>query len=159
MTSFIPLARDPKVWTQRNFITAHGIAETADDEFSIYVNEHYSWPDSYIRRYTLPRNRFMSLTGGWHGGTVVTKPFRFDGETLFINYSTDAAGSVTIRLTDIDGNTVVSDEIYGNALDEAVEFGGKTDVSAFSGKTVVMEIKIKNGSFYGFRFRMAKDKR
>lgn len=152
LTSFITPGMDPKVWTQRNFITAHGIAKTADDEFSIYVNEHYDWPDSYIRRYTLPRNRFMSLTGDWNGGTLVTKPFCFEGGTLFINYATDAAGSVVVRLTDDDGNTAVSEEIFGNSLDEAVEFGGSTDVSAFSGKSVAMEITIKNGSLYGFRF-------
>ena len=58
MESWIAPGPDPRNWTQRSLITASGILETSPAEFSLYVNEHYQWDDSFIRRYTVRRHGF-----------------------------------------------------------------------------------------------------
>ena len=43
---------DLKNWTDRNNMTANGIIETGDTEWSLYISEHYRHADHRIRRLT-----------------------------------------------------------------------------------------------------------
>ena len=60
---------DEKNWTDRNNMPAWGIAETSPGEWSMYISEHYQWPDNRIRRLVLPRHRLASVNAARRGAS------------------------------------------------------------------------------------------
>jgi hypothetical protein len=147
-SAFILPGIDRRLWTQRNFIVARGVLETGDD-LSFYVNEHYSWDDSYIRRYTVPRHRLISLRAK-HFGCFLSKPFILEGSAIKLNYSTIAAGSVRLTLSAQGEPDAQTGEIYGNLLDETVRWGESSDLSRFTGKTVRLRAEMREAALYAF---------
>jgi len=157
--SWIRPSLDQRNWTQRNHITAWGILETSPEEFSLYVAEHYCWPDPYIRRYTVRRHGFGSMNAPYAGGMFVTKPFIFEGSKLHLNYATGAPGSIRVGIVaDSTGwpasgySTEECDIIYGNELDAVVTWKGNADLSKFAGKKVALKFEMKDADLYSFHF-------
>jgi len=159
MEPWIAGGLDPRSWTQRCFITASGILETSPEEFSLYVNEHYQWDDSCIRRYTVRRHGFGSVYGDWKGGAFTTKPILFDGDALYLNYATSAVGSVRVGIIDDKTGKEVRGfglkdcgEIFGNELDKQVTWKGKGDVSKLRGRPVRLVVELRDADLFAFRF-------
>jgi hypothetical protein len=147
-SAFILPGTDRRLWTQRNFIVARGVLETGDD-FSFYVNEHYSWDDSYIRRYTVPRHRLISLHAETFG-CFVSKPFLFKGSAMKLNYATSAAGDIRLTLSAEGLPDVKTGELYGNALNETVLWDGSADLSRFAGREVRLRAEMREADLYAF---------
>ena len=98
------------------------------------------------------------------GGELITNPFRFSGENLFLNYSTSAAGSIHVEIQDINGNPapglsltesvpIRGDELEGKA---GWIYGGKVSekpLRRVAGKTVRLRFVLKDADLYSFRFR------
>jgi hypothetical protein len=152
MEPWIAPGLDRRNWTQRSLITACGILETSPEEFSLYVNEHYYWDDSYIRRYTVRRHGFGSMHADWRGGEFTTRPLIFDGEVLYINYATSAVGGVRVGILDSEFTIDACDEIYGNELGKMVTWKGQGDVSKFAGKPVRLRFELKDADLFSFQF-------
>ena len=113
----------------------------------------------HVERLLLRVDGFVSVTAPYSGGTLLTKPFVFDGGTLEINYSTSAAGSVGIEVQNADGQTIpgyaLADcrEIVGDEIERVVAWTGGTDVKPLSGQTVRLRFEMKDADLYSFRFR------
>ena len=157
--SWIRPGLDRRDWTERNFTTAGGIVETAPEEFSLYVSEHYNWEDAHIRRYTVRRHGFGSMNAPYSGGMFVTKPFIFEGSHLHLNYATGAPGSIRVGIVaDETGwpasgySTEECDIIYGNELDTVVSWKGNADLTKFAGKKVALKFEMKDADLYSFHF-------
>ena len=105
--------------------------------------------------YRLRLDGFRSLKGGYYGSKITMKPFVFEGDTLYLNFSTAAPGNVYITITDEEGNKTESCEIFGDTTERPVDFD--KPLSAFAGKKVVMELKLKEAEVYSFRFGKKKD--
>jgi len=149
---------DRRNWTQRSLIPAWGILETSPEEFSMYVNERYSWDDSFIRRVTVPRHRFASVHGEYEGAVFTTKPIVVEGDSLILNYSTSAPGSVRVGIIDDTGwpaayfGTEDCDVIYGDELEYKVTWRGNSDLSKFRGKPIRLKFVLKAADIYALRF-------
>jgi hypothetical protein len=159
LDSWIRPDLDRRKWNQRNYITAWGILETADDEFSFYVCEHYGWEDAYIRRYVIPRHRFASVYGPPEGGVVITEPLIFSGRNLYLNYATAASGSIRVGIAADDTgwpakgfSTEDCDSIYGNELKRNVTWKGNGDLSKFIGKPVRLKFELKAADLFALQF-------
>jgi len=159
MEPWIAPGLDPRNWTQRSFITASGILETSPEEFSLYVNEHYSWDDSYIRRYTVRRHGFGSMYSDYRGGIFTTRQIIFDGDALYINYATSAVGNIRVGIYDAETGVPLRgfalddcDEIFGNELDKQMTWKGKGDVSKLRGQPVRLVFELKDADLFAFRF-------
>jgi len=156
MEPWIAPCLDPRNWTQRSLITATGILETSPGEFSLYVNEHYHWDDSYIRRYAVRRHGFGSIYADWRGGRFTTKPFVFDGDALYLNYATSAVGGIRVGIADESGKPLRGfrledcEEIFGNELEKQVAWKG--DVSKLQGKPVRLVFELRDADLFAFRF-------
>lgn len=150
---------DQQNWTHRNNMPAWGIAETAHDEWSLYISEHYQWPDNRLRRLVLPRHRIASVHAGAEEGELITHPFTFTGERLVLNYSTSAAGSVQAELQDASGAVIpgyaITDlsPIFGDDLDETVNWKSGNDVSTLKGKTVRLRLVMRDADLFAFSFQ------
>ena len=137
----------------------YGMAETEPDfpgaprEISLYVQHGYRVKPVSLYRYAIRLDGFFSWRCDYEPGKVVTKPLIFDGDRLSLNFSTSAAGYVRIRLLDADGRTLEgydSGNLFGDSVDRLVDF--EKPVAQLAGKTVRMELSMKDADLYSFRF-------
>jgi hypothetical protein len=158
LESWIRPGRDERNWTHRNNMPACGIVQTAPDEFSMYISEHYAWPDNRIRRITIRKYGFASMNTGVGGGEFTTRPITFSGKNLALNYATSAIGSVQVELQDEQGNPLpgfaLSDmePLFGDEMDAVVKWKSGNDLSAFIGKIVRLRFLLKDADLYSLRF-------
>lgn len=136
----------------------------APDELSIYANEgDWTGAGTALRRYILRLDGFVSVNAPMAGGGFITKPFRFDGSQLSLNFSTSAYGSIQVEIQDIHGKPIngfsLNDcpEIFGDAIERPVFWnsGNKaesSDVGSLAGKIVQLRFEIKDGDVYSFHF-------
>ena len=147
-----------------NYIAWHVVETEADmahapRELSLYATESY-WTGnaSYLRRFTLRTDGFVSAYGPYEGGTLVTKPLVFDGKNLKLNFSTSAAGSIRVALehpdgTPIEGFSLEDSEVtFGDDLDRIVPWKDDKDLSELAGKPVRVRFELRDADLYSFQF-------
>jgi hypothetical protein len=154
-------------WTYGDsYIGWHLVETTSSDdgapnEISMYATEHY-WKDkaSYLRRYTIRLDGFVSVNASFEGGELLTKPFTFEGAALHLNFSSSAAGSILVEVIDVNtGNAIkgftLEDcyPIFGDAVDRKVEWRVAGDLTALQGKTVKLRFVLKDADLYAFQFK------
>lgn len=150
--AFIRPGLDPARWGSRSNYVALNVVPTGEAEMSIYhaMSGH---------RYTLRTDGFVSVNAGLEEGGLVTKPLVFDGNTLVVNYSTSAAGSLRVEIQQPDGAPIpgfsqqdsqahVGDQIVGH-----ISWREKPDLKAWSGKPVRLKFVMKECDLYSFRFK------
>ena len=105
---------------------------------------------------------FVSADFDYKGGSLTTKPFTFDGDTLKLNVNTSAAGEGRVAVLDESGNALSRlgiedcDFINGDYPAKTVTWRGKSDVSALSGKTVRLRFQMRGAKLYAFQFLREK---
>ena len=145
-------------WTSRTNYPAYGIVATGDEEMSLYVQHSYGQPTHHLVRYALRPDGFVSVHAPYEGGELVTKPLRFTGSALRLNFSSSAAGSLRVEMQDDTGTAIPGfalescAEIIGNDLDRTVSWAGGTDVSGLAGKTVRLRLVMRDADLYSLRF-------
>lgn len=155
----------PERWVNRNNMTAWGIVVTKPDvpgmpdELSIYSTESYYLGDSSkLRRFTSRVDGFVSLQAKSQVGEMVTRPLIFTGETLEINYSTSAAGSIRVEIQDAAGQPIpgfaIDDcpEIYGDQISRVVAWTAGSDVGKLAGQPIRLRFVMKDADLYSLRF-------
>lgn len=146
-------------WTSRTNYPSWGVVPVGDHEMSFYVQRNYGQPSHHLQRQVLRLDGFASVKAPYAGGAMVTKPLRFAGNELFINYATSAAGSVWVEIQDEAGAPVPGfaredcDEIVGDEIERKVTWHGQGDVSALAGKPVRVRFVMKDADLYALQFR------
>jgi hypothetical protein len=129
------------------------------DELSLYLNEHYYLDGNRLRRFSLRMDGFASVHAPYKGGEMLTRPLVFEGKELVINYSTSAAGSLQLEVSDSDGEPIPGlsmdncPEIYGDEMEKLVEWGSGSDLSRLAGQVVRLRFMLKDADLYSLRFR------
>ncbi len=161
-----PGLRTADNWAYGDNYVAWHVVETGPEiegtprELSLYATESY-WtsPGSKLRRFTLRIDGFVSVRAPMSGGEIITKPLIFEGEDLLLNFSTSAAGSITVELQDVDGKPIEgfsagdTPEIFGDSIEREVVWAEDRDLSGLSGRPVRVRFVIKDADLYAFRFR------
>ncbi len=138
-------------WGNRANYAAIGIHQTSATEMSLFLTGG--------RRYTLRLDGFASINAPLSGGELITKPIKFTGTKLEINYSTSAAGRVRVELQDADGKALPGfalDDclpIYGDDIARFVKWKAGEDVNAFAGKPVRLRFAMEDADLFSLRFR------
>ena len=153
-------------WVYGDNIISWGILPTksglprSPQELSIFVTESYwTGKSQFFRRYSMRLDGFVSLAASLRGGEFVTKPLKFRGSKLVINYSTSAAGGVWVEIQDTQGRPLKgytqSDchEIFGDEVQREVRWKKSDDVSSLSSQPVRLRFVFKDANLYSFRFR------
>lgn len=162
MEAFVPPGRDQGNWAARSLMSVWGLAQTADDEISLYYQQRYGLPTASIKRYTLRTDGFISIRAPWQGGEFTTKPITFTGKQLKLNFATSAAGSIKVEIQNpsgvpFDGFTL-NDAVAmtGDLLDQPAQWGEKisprTDVSSLVGKEVRLRFVMRDADLYAMQF-------
>ena len=157
MEAFVAPGIGAENWVSRTNYPALNVVQTGKNEMSVYVNQNYGQPTSHLRRYSLRLDGFSSVHADYDGGEMTTKPFTFAGDTLFLNFSTSAAGGIHVELLGdddkpIDGFSFADcQEIIGNEIERAVAWKGGS-LAALKGKPVRLHFKMNDADLYAIRF-------
>lgn len=153
-------------WNYGHQYVAWHVIETKSDlpgapnELSFFATESY-WtpPGSALRRYTLRLDGFVSVQASMSGGELVTKPVRFTGRQLRLNFSTSAAGSVRVELQDEAGRPLPGfsledcPPLFGDSVERPVSWRSGTDVGALAGQAVRLRILLQDADVYAYQFK------
>jgi hypothetical protein len=103
---------------------------------------------------------FVSASSPMSGGTLTTKPLKFDGKELVLNFSSSAAGGIKVEIRDESGKAIPGfsladcEDIFGDAIDRPVYWKAKgNDVSSLKGKAIRLHITLKDADLFAFQFR------
>ncbi len=159
--AFIRPGIQPSSWVSRNNAISWGLLETrshldgSPEELSLLVCEaYYRGPGSRLRRYTLRKDGFVSLSASSSGGECITQPLLIEGDCFELNFSTSAAGSIHVEFLDeeqkrIEGGSLGT--IYGDEIDRTLLL--PKPVIRRSDKPIRMRIVLSDADIYSFRVR------
>ena len=145
-------------WVSRTNYPALNIVQTGPTEMSLYVNQDYAQPTAHLRRYSMRLDGFASARAEYSGGELTTKPIKFAGKHLSINFATSAPGSIRVEIQTSDGKPIpkftLDDcrEQIGNEIDRIVTWKGGSDVSSLAGQTVRLRFVMKDADLYAIQF-------
>jgi hypothetical protein len=160
MEAYLRPGPDPQNWgnAHGNMTPAWGLVFTGPHELSMYWAEHYG-DIPHLRRGAMRVDGFASLQAPYAGGEFVTRPLRFQGNSLVLNYSTSAVGSVRVEVQDETARPVpgyaLGDcrEIYGDEIERRVSWDGDPNIATLAGRIVRLRFAMKDADLYSLRFR------
>lgn len=132
----------------------------AANELSLYASESY-WhgKGSTVRRYTLRLDGFVSINGpATDGNELITKPIKFSGSSLHLNFASSAAGGMRVELQQLDGTPIQGcsladcDVLFGDSVDRQVTWNGGGDVNRLSGQPIRMRFELRDADLYSMQF-------
>lgn len=115
----------------------------------VYRN-HWSGEPTVLERYAIRKDGFVSLHAGIDEKNLLTKPFKFYGKKMLLNFSTSAIGHVYITLIREDGQKAHSCELFGDRTDRTVNFD--RSLEEFAGQNVRMLIELADADVFAFEF-------
>ena len=146
-------------WVSRSNYPALNIVQTSPTEMSLYVNQNYGQPTAHLRRYVTRLDGLASANATYSGGELLTKPFRFYGRQLQLNFATSAAGGIRVEIQDeqrqpMPGFDLEScQELIGNQIERSVRWEQGNDVGQLAGKTIRLRVVLHDADLYSLRFR------
>ena len=158
MESFIRPGIGLQNWVSRSNYPALNIVQTGPDEMSLYVNQDYAQPTAHLRRYSMRLDGFSSISANYSGGEMVTKPFTFKGDNLYLNFATSAAGEIKVEVLKVNGEIVQgfsTDDcqvIIGNEIRKRVSWGEVSTLKSMEGEVIRLRIKMKDADLYSIKF-------
>lgn len=161
-----PGVERPGTWNYGQQFVCWQIVETqsafegAPRELSLYATEG-NWRDqgTSLRRYTLRLDGFVSIHAPMSGGELVTKPIRFRGNSLSLNFATSAAGDIRIEIQDAEGKPLSGfaladcDELFGDTVDRIATWKGSSNLSTIAGQTIRLRFVLRDADLFSFQFR------
>ncbi|MFA5859147.1 MAG: hypothetical protein WC955_08770 [Elusimicrobiota bacterium] len=157
MEAFFRPGRDRSNWTDRNNMAAFGVLQLQPDEVSVFYTQHYRHATNCLVRTTVRADGFVSVNAPHAGGELVTKPLKFTGDKLVINYATSAVGYIKIELQDENGNAIPNytlddaTELYGDDIECVYTWKSGSSVAVLAGKPVRLRIVMKDADLYSIR--------
>ena len=145
-------------WVTRCNFALRGIVPTGDREMSIYVNRHNAQDSSHVVRHTLRTDGIVAINAPYTGGQMLTRPLKFKGRRLVINYATSAAGNVRVSIEDASGTALPGfgladcDEIVGDEIRRVVTWKGNDDVSRLVDRAVRLRFSMMDADLFSLQF-------
>jgi hypothetical protein len=130
----------------------------AKDEYSVYATEaYYRGPAGRLRRFTFRTDGFVSVRAAKRGA-VRTRPLRFSGERLVLNFRTSRDGSVRAGFEDEHGQPIEGYRIddcalmRGDATARTVVWSRGASVAALAGKVVRLRLELRHADIFSLQF-------
>ncbi len=149
--AFIQPGLDPERWGNRSNYVALNVVQTSDSQLSIYHSKGGF-------RYDLRLDGFISIRAGVEPGSLLTKPLRFSGSQLAVNYSTSAAGHLRVEIQDLSGNAIPGFELnrcrthVGDKIEETITWEDNLSLQTLSGQPVRIKFELLEADLFSFRF-------
>lgn len=148
--AFIRPGLDPARWGNRSNYAALNVVPTGPTEMSIYTTP--------FRRFVLRTDGFASVHAGADVGEMVSRPLRFSGRELIVNYSTSAGGSLRAEIQDTDGQPLpgfaLADchTLVGDAIEQTVRWAKGSDLSCLAGRPVRLRFALQEADLFAIQF-------
>ena len=153
-------------WSYGQLCVAWQVVETksalagAPNELSLYAAESYfsGAKGSTVRRHTLRMDGFVSVQAPMSGGELVTKPIRFKGRQLSLNFATSAAGGIRVEIQDAAGRPLPGfslDDcvlVFGDSLERRVTWKNGSDLSALTKQPVRLRFALEDADLFAYQF-------
>ena len=100
---------------------------------------------------TILQDRFVAVEASFDGGTLTTKPFRFNGSALYVNCTT-SFGKLGIRVLDQNGSPIDEFQTTVEGIDGVrcpVRFSDKS-ISQLRAHPIRIEFALNNAQLYSF---------
>ena len=158
MESFIRPGIGLENWVSRTNYPALNVLQTGPTEMSVYVNQDYAQSTAHLRRYSLRLDGFTSAYAPFEGGELITKPFTFSGDKMFLNFATSAAGSIKIEILDDESRPIEgfalenAIEVIGNEIERPVYWNNSASLGQLSGRPIKLRFVLRDAHLYAFRF-------
>lgn len=149
--AFIRPGLDPARWGNRSNYAALNVVPTGPAEMSIYMTP--------FRRFTLRPDGFASVQAGWAEGEMITRPLKFSGERLFVNYATSAGGRLRVEIQSPDGRPLPGFDLescrplVGDSLDQQVGWKRGGSLEQIKGQPVRLRFQMQEADLYALQFR------
>ncbi len=148
--AFIRPGLGQRGWGNRaNYITLN-VVQTSPTHMSLFM---YGGG-----QYLLRLDGFISVHAGYETGEFLTKPFRFRGDQLEINFSTSGAGRIRLELQDLNGQPLPGfalddcEPIFGDTISHTVTWKPESDLGQINGQPVRLRFVMNEADVYSFRF-------
>jgi len=144
-------------WGDRGNMFAWGLVQTGATEMSVYFTRNYRYATNRLERGTFRLDGIASARAG-RPGELLTKPLRFDGRSLWLNYATSAAGAVRVEIQRRDGrpfpgfSMADAPELYGDRIDEEYRWSSGRSCGELAGETVRLRFGLAEADLYAYRF-------
>lgn len=160
----------PETWLYgHQFIAWHAVPTRSElpgapQQLSLYASEG-SWTgeSNSLRRYTLRLDGFVSLNAPFRGGEFRTKPLKFTGDELRLNFATSAVGRIRVEIQTPDGKPLPGfalddcHEVFGDAIDRRVSWDSERSLADLSGQPIRLRFVMQDADLYALRFAPAGD--
>jgi len=149
--AFIRPGLDPARWGNRSNYAALNVVPTGPTEISLYTTP--------FRRFVLRTDGFASVHVGADVGEMVTRPLRFSGGELTLNYSTSAGGSLRVEIQDTEGKPLPGlalaecRNLVGDAIEQPVTWEKGSDLSSLAQRPVRLRLVMSDADLFALRFR------
>ncbi|MCA9194896.1 MAG: hypothetical protein KDB03_24160 [Planctomycetales bacterium] len=145
----------------RSNYMAWGVVEldSRPNHLSVYATEaYYEGPDSRVRRFEYRKDGFVKVAAGDQVGALITKPIRFSGSRLELNYACQKSGQLRVELQDARGQPLPGfsiaecEPLKGDALADSVKWNQGSDVSRLAGQVIKIRFELQRANLYAFQF-------
>jgi hypothetical protein len=153
---FLPVSDNPDDWNGANVQSVGGGCVVVGDKLYFYCSGRTMYPRKTAATglAVLRRDGFASMDAGSCGGTLTTRPVKFNGAHLFVNADA-GAGELNVEVLDKDG-TVLEGFSKGNcetvnqdSEQQRVRWEGG-DLGRLAGRAVRFRFSLKDASLYSF---------
>lgn len=125
-------------------------------QWSVYGTEaYYRGPASRLRRFTYRRDGLVSVRASAAGGELLTRPLRFQGDRLVLNFT--AAGEIRVEVQDVDGKPLDGfrledcEALRGDRLEGAVGWKSKGSLAGL-GRPIRLRVVLRDADLYSLQF-------
>jgi hypothetical protein len=143
--------------THEEVVSIYGLIRRGDEiwQYADFGACHSTPPRTWARM-KQRLDGFVSLDAGPETGTIVTRPFVFEGKKLTLNVA--AAGSIRVGLDNQDGKPASGfsvndcDPIKADSVGHVVTWNGNSDVSSLAGSVLHLRLVMQDAKLYAFEF-------
>ena len=150
---------EPSSWSARTNFPGKGFIATSEEEISVYVQRDYGFKTHGLERMVVRTDGFTSIRAPYGGGEFLTRPLRFLGNELVLNYATSAAGGIWVEVQDRKGEPIPGrtlddcPEIIGDEIERVVRWKEGPALGRLQGTVVRLRFVMKDADLYSIRFR------
>jgi len=126
-------------------------------ELSVYATEaYYTGPGSRVRRFVFRTDGFVSVRADATGGTLLTKPFTFDGARLTLNIA--SKGATRVEVQDAGGKALPgfaladASPITGDFIEHTVLWKSGSDLRKLAGQPIRLKFELKDADVFAMKF-------
>lgn len=161
LEALIPLTAPQDRAGNRSNYLAWGLLELphTPSEWSVYATEaYYAGPATRLRRFTFRRDGLVCLSAQGGTGEVLTRPLRFQGRKLLLNFRTERNGSLRVEVQDPDGiplpNFTLEDAIplQGDELTATAMWSQGGDLTSLADKPVQLRFVLDHADLFSMQF-------